>query len=746
MRIKVTKTTVSIIKNDYTINNGEYNVNACNFVFDEEYDGLVKKAIFKQGDNEVEMAIIHDGCDLPSEFLNGEEMELKVYGYELQGDKYVIRYSPTPTYIYLRPGSYRPSEEEITPTQFEQYEQALNNGLAEVDHVDVDATKSGKTATISVTNRHNETKTASIKDGANFEYNWSGTSLGVKTDEEEEYDYVNLKGEPGEQGPKPVKGVDYFTAQDIASMEDYIINDSTSAFNQNATQKTNEFNTNATNKTTAFNNNASSKTGDFDTNASNKTTIFNNNASSKTGDFNTNATNKTNSFNSNATDKTTAYNNNHTDKVGAYDSNATSKTTDFNDNASAKTTAFNENASEKTTEFNENAEAIQEELDYYKTLENALSKVTGTGESITLNDTANSPLSLELEPTKLSQDSEPSPSSPQDIHVISGDNTIKVENKNLLDVSNYELIALTSSKTRVGYLFNLKAGTYTLSNLDFGSSGQDRLYVNTKYDGESVFTERGSSTTLSNISMTNDGQLALTVSLSQLPTSLLVKGMLEKGSTSTTYVKRQEQIAQLNLGGIEYCKIGNYKDRFFKNIPTDEDYDATRELGKWYLKKNIDKNVLDGSEVWISHQFGTNSYQTTISNTLSGGDYLTIISNYFRGIKYTDRSSFNNAIYNDTQSTVLTIIRNTQFATVNDFTAWLSTHNTPVYYVLATPTYTLLNNTLQSQLETIYNKLLGYQEQTNISQVNNDLPFNINAKAIYDLNKLVERVTELENE
>lgn len=200
MRIKVTKTTISIIKNDYTINNGEYNVNACNFEFDEEYDGLVKKAIFKQGDNEVEMAIIHNGCDLPSEFLNGEEMELKVYGYELQGNKYVIRYSPTPTYIYLRPGSYRPSEEEITPTQFEQYEQALNDGLAEVDHVDVDVSKSGNTTTITTINRHNVEKTAEVYDGIDgvgLEYNWDGTSLGIKKENEQNYEYVDLKGQDG---------------------------------------------------------------------------------------------------------------------------------------------------------------------------------------------------------------------------------------------------------------------------------------------------------------------------------------------------------------------------------------------------------------------------------------------------------------------------------------------------------------------------------------------------------------------
>jgi len=443
MRIKVTKSQVSIIKNDYTINQGEYNVNACNFVFDEEYDGLVKKAIFKQGDNEVEMVIVHNGCDIPTEFLNGEEMELKVYGYELQNDKYVIRYSPTPTYLYLRPGSYRPSEEEITPTQFEQYEQALNNGLAEVDHVDIDVSKTGKVATVEITNRHNETKSVEIKDGADFEYNWQGTSLGVKTDEEEEYYYVDLKGAKGDKGDKPVKGVDYFTAQDIAEMEDYVINSSTSAFNQNATQKTNEFNSNATSKTEAFNNNASSKTSSFDSNATSKTTTFNENATQKTNAFNSNATSKTNDFNSNATAKTTAYNTNHTEKLAEYNQNHTNKMQAYNDNATAKTTEFNNNAQDKIDEYDEHVSELQtqldettEELNRYKTLENALPHVESEGESITLNDTAKSPLELELEPNT-SQASTPSPSSPQNIHVISGNNTIKVEGKNLFNKATF---------------------------------------------------------------------------------------------------------------------------------------------------------------------------------------------------------------------------------------------------------------------------------------------------------------------
>ena len=42
--------------------------------------------------------------------------------------------------------------------------------------------------------------------GASFEYQWQGTSLGVKTSEEVSYTYVNLKGETGAQGPQGIQG------------------------------------------------------------------------------------------------------------------------------------------------------------------------------------------------------------------------------------------------------------------------------------------------------------------------------------------------------------------------------------------------------------------------------------------------------------------------------------------------------------------------------------------------------------
>ena len=36
--------------------------------------------------------------------------------------------------------------------------------------------------------------------GADFNYNWNGTKLGVKNSKETEYEYVDLKGDKGDKG------------------------------------------------------------------------------------------------------------------------------------------------------------------------------------------------------------------------------------------------------------------------------------------------------------------------------------------------------------------------------------------------------------------------------------------------------------------------------------------------------------------------------------------------------------------
>lgn len=191
MQIQVTKNKV-ILPDNYIVNKGEYHVNVLEFLFSEEYTNeMVKKAIFVSKDESIEQVIIDNKCHIPNEMLNIKNFELRVYAYEIENGELVLRYSPTYAVVYLREGSYKSdtsSEETITPTQFEQFEQALNNGLneleaglEEVSNVDIDASKTGSVVTITITNRQGVEKSVEITN---------------ETGGEEIFDYLNLINKP----------------------------------------------------------------------------------------------------------------------------------------------------------------------------------------------------------------------------------------------------------------------------------------------------------------------------------------------------------------------------------------------------------------------------------------------------------------------------------------------------------------------------------------------------------------------
>lgn len=192
MLVKVTKDTVKIVDEDYVLNKKEYKVNTCIFEFSEEYtEDLVKKAIFEHGDTKVEMVIANNECDIPYEVLVYDNFNLRVYAYELENDELVLRYSPTYTTAYLREGSYiegATQGEEITPTQFEQYQKALNDGLVEVNekltdvdiaiieanNLDAEVTKSANISTLSLTKKDGTIQSVNILDGAKGDTGNSG--------------------------------------------------------------------------------------------------------------------------------------------------------------------------------------------------------------------------------------------------------------------------------------------------------------------------------------------------------------------------------------------------------------------------------------------------------------------------------------------------------------------------------------------------------------------------------------------
>lgn len=166
---------------------------------------------------------------------------------------------------------------------------------------------------------------------------------------------------------------------------------------------------------------------------------------------------------------------------------------------------------------------------------------------------------------------------------------------------------------------------------------------------------------------------------------------------------------------IELCKIGNYQDKLYYNA------------GKWYLYKEVGKVVLNGSESWGgSPNYYTSVLQNLIAPTPTTERILGLSNNFLvQGYNY---KSNNNLYFHPNKNLQIENPNASYYASLNDWVAWLSTHNTTVYYVLAEPTTTeITDTTLLSQLEAIKNATLisGTNE---ITQLPSDLPFILNFK------------------
>lgn len=271
MNIEVTRDNVTILEQSERPHENEYKITTCYFTFDE-FTGLfqVKRAIFTilSTGEMYETDIINNQCDIPSEVLQHayETVKLGVYGYNIgENDELLNRFSPSYAEFVVPTGSYEEgaqSPEEITPSQYDLYSQALQEGLQEVDdkldevvetvdgkleevddkleevdttvnnkiaevdnkldevddkleivdgklqdvdiaitqtnNLNIDVNKVDRIATVTLTRKNGTTKTVDIRDGYDLDYNWQGTELGIKREDEQNYEYVDLKGEKGD--------------------------------------------------------------------------------------------------------------------------------------------------------------------------------------------------------------------------------------------------------------------------------------------------------------------------------------------------------------------------------------------------------------------------------------------------------------------------------------------------------------------------------------------------------------------
>lgn len=523
-------------------------------------------------------------------------------------------------------------------------------------------------------------------------------------------------------------------------------------------------------------------------------------------------------------------------------------------------------------DLSEYATLDTEDLENYYTksfMWNMLPKSSGSGVIINLSDTLKqAPIEISLAPSELSQEATPTPSSPQDIHTISGDNKVVVSKKNLFDGSRSVNSTFTASVSTA--LEHFKAtGEYATGYCD--NTNKINAYASTY---ETCFVQVAPNTTyrLSSQGAENNG-FSCIICLDNNGNSLLASGnwqganytintpagtkylmfsprilnvmyvQLEYGETTTTYEPYTSQEAYIDLDTIEYCKIGNYEDKFIRNsgknlfdmststtkkyinytngvVSNSNDwsvsdyieikpntnyvvsgitnsgtaagnsfYDSSKNFissvytteysfttpnnakyvrlsvksetptsvmfnegttalpyepygsNEWYIKKNIPKKVLDGSETITIQNAKTNSTYFQVGSVIGKTTPATSIpsaySNYFTANTGNELSSTDTQGFTFSANGYLRInVLNSIASTVENFKTWLSSNNPEFIYQSDTPTYTKITGTLETQLENVYYNLTAYDNQTNISQTNDDLPFVISATTLKTLANL----------
>lgn len=139
---------------------------------------------------------------------------------------------------------------------------------------------------------------------------------------------------------------------------------------------------------------------------------------------------------------------------------------------------------------------------------------------------------------------------------------------------------------------------------------------------------------------------------------------------------------------IELCKIGDYQDYIWK------------DGGDWKVRKAIKKSVFDQNSGWTKSPYGTNTYNAKAADIFTAGAEICVISPQFIAKSYDDRTdATNNIIYAVARGI---IIRNTAWSDLTSFITWVTSNPVIAYYVLATPTDTIITDqTLIEQLESI---------------------------------------------
>jgi hypothetical protein len=340
----------------------------------------------------------------------------------------------------------------------------------------------------------------------------------------------------------------------------------------------------------------------------------------------------------------------------------------------------------------------------------------------------------------------PNPDHPQDIRVVTGNNTIGVQGYNLVDVSPYQeetkngvtlskdsdgnIILNGTSTSAFGWNVSLPetrvlpAGTYTKSITKDSNIGT-HLTVSIGYNGSSI---SGTSiqpfigtSTMTLASDTTFDQVRMYIANNTTFNNYKLSYMILSGTYTTETLPDWEPYYHadypINLGSIELCKIGDYQDYLYK------------ENGNWYKHQIIDKVKLDGT--WSNTSINTTSTNTTrmyltniqehaaISVKISVNENLQLCDKLIcASISGVDKEG---CYAGSNRTAVIRLNKERAGTTKETFNQYLSKNNITVYYTVQESFSTqITDTTLISQLNAI-DKAKGNNGTTIITTTGDDL-------------------------
>jgi len=308
----------------------------------------------------------------------------------------------------------------------------------------------------------------------------------------------------------------------------------------------------------------------------------------------------------------------------------------------------------------------------------------------------------------------PNPDYPQDIHVVTGEQTVTVNGKNLasLQTSATKTVGGLSFTTDDGYIyingtasatdnfyfdtFRTTSGSAVFSAEVTGytdkPSSNSAIVLQSSPDGTSNWTSASTiwltSTEPKSYSVTLDNnkyyRIRLLTTNTSVFTNATIKLQLELGSTATPFQPYQSQSYTVDLGSTELCKIGDHQDYIYKGADG------------WYVHKAIEKIIFDGSvdEDWAISYTGTQNYFYRYHYI---SDFMYMGSGRDGWVNSMARPASVGSTTTAWGSMITNVgelrIRYREEMTIAAWRAKLSTTNMVIYYIVSTSTDTKITNT-----------------------------------------------------